>query len=69
MVGYSLDWENAACILEIAVLYKCKKLELACLYFIASNYKKVKSSEAWEEMAQQYRDLVIQTAEEWKIEL
>lgn len=47
IVGYSLDWENAACILEIAVLYKAKKLELACLYFIASNYRKVKSSDAW----------------------
>jgi len=69
IVGFSLDWENAACILEIAVLYKCKKLELACLYFIASNYKKVKSSDAWKEMGHEYRDLVIQTAEEWKIDL
>jgi hypothetical protein len=69
IVGYSIDAENVGCIYEVAMLYKCKKLKRACVYFLLSNFNAVKSYESWQELSDEVKDKIFKKAEEWGVAL
>lgn len=69
IVGYSIDAENVGCIYEVAMLYKCKKLKRACLYFLLSNFNAVKSYDSWTELSEEVREKIFKKAEEWGVVL
>ncbi len=65
LLGYSIDVENAACLLQVAVLYNAWVLERACASFIILHAKSVARTEAWRELPRETKEYLKQKAIEW----
>jgi len=69
LVGFSLDTDNAGCILELAYTYKCPKLLSALYYFTINNWSGVKTTQGWRTLSNEIKDSVYAKAEEMEIKL
>lgn len=68
VIGFSLDYENVGCILDVAITYSAPVLQKACLFFSMREYTKVKNTDAWKEMSPVAQELVSETFKQWGID-
>eukprot|EP01130_Rhizamoeba_saxonica_P014315 TRINITY_DN6248_c0_g1_i1.p1 TRINITY_DN6248_c0_g1~~TRINITY_DN6248_c0_g1_i1.p1 ORF type:complete len:753 (-),score=146.98 TRINITY_DN6248_c0_g1_i1:51-2309(-) len=69
IVGFAIDVDNVACILEISLLYECERLSNACLFYIITSWNKVRYTDAWKESGDGVREAVKNKATQWETEL
>ena len=65
MVGYHVEVENAAQVMQIAYFLDLMRLKKACMYFVASNYAKVKVTEGWSQLEDTAKEELIQNMDKW----